>query len=757
MNSKKNSSRLFYYLLFGLAIILIFFAFADSGTSKNKITYQEATAYFQEGKIEGWYVVGKDKIVFKLTEAAGSTIDSEKFPKKYDVYMSYDAQAYDDWYENQKATYAGYQAPAGSIWDTIYPILMVILAVVFIIFIFKMFSSKGNGTMGFGKSRARTATNIKVKFADIAGAEEEKEELKEIVEFLKNPSKFTELGARIPKGVLLVGPPGTGKTLLARAVAGESGVPFLSISGSDFVEMFVGVGASRVRDMFEQAKRTSPCIIFIDEIDAVGRQRGTGLGGGNDEREQTLNQLLVELDGFEANQGIIVLAATNRSDVLDPALLRPGRFDRQVYVNRPDVKGREGIIKIHAKNKPLAKDINFTTLARITGGFTGADIENMLNEAAILAAREGRNKILMVDITEGINKVMMGPQKKSAVVTEKDRKITAYHEAGHALLKKKLEHSDDVQEVSIMQRGGAAGYTMSKPTDDTNHMTYNQLNDLIAEFMGGRIAEEIVFNDVSVGASDDIMRSSDLARNMVTKWGMSQKFGFISFGDSNSQVFMGRGYEQRNQVSEKMAGEIDEEVKAIMDFNYARAKKILQENREYLDEMASLLLSKNTIYTEEVNMILEGKKASEIVEIMEEKEQHQRKVLELEKLIADKQRQLKEVDIKLQTSEVFMKHGVMSEKELEELKSLRVRLEKEIDAEIERRKKELGQEEPQEPISETVSDSIYTLDDYNTVENFQRGIRPKDETTDKDAKEDKGESKSKTKKQTSKTDIGDKK
>ena len=754
MNSKKNSSRLFYYLLIGLAIILLFFAFTDTTSNKNKISYQEAATYFQDNKVEGWYVIGKDKIIFKLTEEAGSTIDSKNFPKKYDVYMSYDEQAYKHWYQQYEDTYAGYKAPAGSIWDTIYPILMIILAVMFIVFIFKMFSSKGNGAMAFGKSRARAAMNVKVKFADIAGADEEKEELKEIVEFLKNPAKFTELGARIPKGVLLVGPPGTGKTLLARAVAGESGVPFLSISGSDFVEMFVGVGASRVRDLFEQAKRSSPCIIFIDEIDAVGRQRGTGLGGGNDEREQTLNQLLVELDGFEANQGIIVLAATNRSDVLDPALLRPGRFDRQVYVNRPDVRGREGIIKIHAKNKPLDKSINFTTLARLTGGFTGADIENMLNEAAILAAREGRSRILMVDITEGINKVIMGPQKKSAVVTEKDRKITAYHEAGHALLKKKLEHSDEVQEVSIMQRGGAAGYTMSRPIDDTNHMTYNQLNDLIAEFMGGRIAEEIVFNDVSVGASDDIMRSSDLARKMVTKWGMSQKFGFISFGDSHSEVFMGRAHEQKNQISERMAGEIDEEVKAIMDFNYARAKKILSENRHYLDEMATLLLNKNTIYTEEVDMIMQGQSADEISAIMDEKERKLREELERERLLADKQKQLREIELKLQTSEVFLKHGIINQAEFKELQVVKARLTQEINEEIEKRKRESGEDEL-EPLSERVSDSTATLDDYNTVENAKRNEPPLDVPNNVEGKKAKsGVGKRKNKK--TRTDKGDK-
>ncbi|MDD4816223.1 MAG: ATP-dependent zinc metalloprotease FtsH [Clostridia bacterium] len=677
MNNSKNSSKIFYYVLIAFVAILVIFSISNTNSTVEKKYYNEAVEYFEEGKIESWYVVGNTKIVFKLTEAE-STITSGQFPAKYDFYIVYNAQEYrtlldkssDETYTNYYQTYYGSEQQTGSIWEVIYPILMITLALVFIYIMFKMFSSKSGGAMTFGKSRARSISNIKVKFSDIAGADEEKEELREIVDFLKSPTKFTELGARIPKGVLLVGPPGTGKTLLARAVAGESEVPFLSISGSDFVEMFVGVGASRVRDLFDQAKRNNPCIIFIDEIDAVGRQRGAGLGGSNDEREQTLNQLLVELDGFEANQGIIVLAATNRSDILDPALLRPGRFDRQVYVNPPDVKGREGILKIHAKNKPLDSDIDFGTLARITSGFTGADIENMLNEAAILAARAGRAKILMQDITEGINKVIMGPQKKSTLVTEKDKKITAYHEAGHAILGKKLENTEDVQEVSIIPRGMAAGYTMSRPDSDDKHMSFNKLNDLIADLMGGRIAEELIFKDITTGAQNDIHRATEIARKMVTEWGMSKKLGFMSFG-SEGQVFIGRDYQSKNQYSEKLAGQIDEEIREILDANYKRAQKILTENVELLHQMARLLIERETIYKQEVDMLIEGISVEDIVEHMDKQEKTRKVKEEKERKEKEKQNTLRELDMKVRTSEVFLKHGIITEKEHKEIVNIR--------------------------------------------------------------------------------------
>lgn len=497
-------------------------------------------------------------------------------------------------------------------------IVMIIMGVV-LFFMFRQMSGSNNKAMSFGKSKARIMTNVKVRFCDVAGAEEEKEELKEVVEFLKNPKKFSELGARIPKGVLLVGPPGTGKTLFAKAVAGEAGVPFFSMSGSDFVEMFVGTGAARVRDLFAEAQKNMPCIVFIDEIDAVGRQRGAGLGGGNDEREQTLNQLLVQMDGFEKNEGIIIMAATNRADVLDPALLRPGRFDRQIYVNVPDVKGREAIFKVHSRNKPLSPDVSFKILARMTSGFSGADIENLLNEAAILAARANRRVIIMEDILEGINKVIAGPKKVSRVITEADKRITAYHEAGHAIIARVLPGCDEVQEVSIIPRGMAAGYTLTRPETDDSHVTKGKLNDTISMMLGGRAAEEIVIHDISTGASNDIERASGIARKMVTEWGMSETLGNIFLGGSQ-EVFLGRDYSQHTAYSEAIAGKVDDEVKKIIDTNYARALRILKENRSILDNMVKVLYEKNTIYTDEVDMLFDGKEADEIIKEIDKKQ-----------------------------------------------------------------------------------------------------------------------------------------
>ena len=683
---KSNSNKLTYLLLATVLLVVIFFAFFGTGDTKNKITYEQANNYFSSQQVEKWYVVGNSKIVFKLTEEAGSEIELKDFPKKYDYYMSYDKQAYDAWFENQNSTYLGYQPPSGSVWDTLYPIIMIALGLVFIFFLFKMFSGQGGGAMGFGKMRAKQAVNVKVRFDDIAGAEEEKTELREIVDFLKYPQRFTELGARIPKGVLLVGPPGTGKTLLARAVAGESGVPFLSISGSDFVEMFVGVGASRVRDLFERAKQNAPCIVFIDEIDAVGRQRGAGLGGSNDEREQTLNQLLVELDGFEANQGIIVLAATNRADVLDPALLRPGRFDRQVYVYPPDVRGREGILKIHAKNKPLAEDVDFKTLARITSGFTGADIENMLNESAILAARAQRTSINMNDITEGINKVLMGPQKKSSIVTENDKKLAAYHEAGHAIIHKMLEHSDDVHEVSIIPRGHAGGYTSSRPKNDDDAYSLAKLNDILAGFMGGRVAEEIALGDVFAGSSNDIERATNIARKMVKEWGMSEKFGFMGF-ETGGQVFIGRDYQEKAMYSEQTAAEIDAEVKKILDFNYARTKKILTENRELLDNLAKLLLEKETVYKEEIDLLIEGKSVEDIIKLMDKKEKARILKDKKQKELGEKQAKLRSLQTKLDTSKYLLDQEIISQEEYDSVKKLCEELQAEIEQETKPKRK----------------------------------------------------------------------
>ena len=505
---------------------------------------------------------------------------------------------------------------AGSGWGNIIYIAVLVVGLVAFFLVLRSMSGGSGKVMNFGKTKARVSTNIKVRFSDVAGAEEEKEELKEVVEFLKSPKKFSDLGAKIPKGVLLVGPPGTGKTLFAKAVAGEAGVPFFSVSGSDFVEMYVGVGASRVRDLFDMAKRNQPCIIFIDEIDAVGRQRGAGLGGGHDEREQTLNQILVQMDGFETNEGVIVMAATNRADILDSALLRPGRFDRQIYVNLPDVKGREAILKVHARNKPLAPDVNFKVIARMTSGFSGADLANLLNEAAILAARAGKNMIGNLELYEGINKVIMGPQKKSRVVTEADKKCTAYHEAGHAILAKLCEHNDNVHEVSIIPRGMAAGYTLTRPESDDNDMTVNKLNDFICMALGGRVAEELVIHDVSAGASNDIKRVSQMARKMVTEWGMSDKIGPICYG-SDGPVFLGRDFEERNSYSEQTAAAIDGEVRAIVEKQYVRARELLKENRAILDNMARVLVERETIYTAEVDMLMQGASYTEVLEYME--------------------------------------------------------------------------------------------------------------------------------------------
>ena len=479
-------------------------------------------------------------------------------------------------------------------------VLYALLFGVFFIIIRKSAGAQGQA-MNFGKTKANQVRDIKVRFSDVAGAEEEKQELQEIVDFLKHPKKYTDIGARIPRGVLLVGPPGTGKTLFAKAVAGEANVPFFSISGSDFVEMFVGVGASRVRDIFEQAKKNMPCIIFIDEIDAVGRQRGAGLGGGNDEREQTLNQLLVQMDGFEASSSIIVMAATNRADILDPALMRPGRFDRQIYVNVPDVKGREEIFKVHSRNKPLASDVNFKSLARLTVGFTGADIENVLNESAILAARDNRKLITMKDISEAVNKVEAGPAKKSRLVTETDKRITAYHESGHAIIAKKLGNNT-VHEVTIIPRGQAGGFTISLPANDDAYMTKQKLLDRITELLGGRAAEEIVIHDISTGASNDIQRASQIARKMVTEWGMSDSIGNMYLGASE-EVFLGRDYQQQLNYSEEVAAKIDEEIKTIIDKQYQVALSILRENRDIMDAMVKALYEKETIYEDEIDAL----------------------------------------------------------------------------------------------------------------------------------------------------------
>ncbi len=492
----------------------------------------------------------------------------------------------------------------------------VLLAIVVMVFFFVMMNSQNSGgnskMMNFGKSRAKLSTgDMKITLKDVAGLKEEKEELEEIVEFLREPAKFTKVGARIPKGVLLEGAPGTGKTLLAKAIAGEAGVPFFSISGSDFVEMFVGVGASRVRDLFEEAKRHSPCIVFIDEIDAVARRRGTGMGGGHDEREQTLNQLLVEMDGFGVNEGIIVMAATNRVDILDPAILRPGRFDRKISVNRPDVGGREDILKVHAKNKPLAEDVDLKQIAQTTAGFTGADLENLLNEASIAAAKENRSYVMQEDIKKSFIKVGIGAEKKSRIITDKEKKITAYHEAGHAILFHVLPDVGPVYTVSIIPTGlGAAGYTMPLPENDDMFITKGKMLQDIMVSLGGRIAEEIIFDDITTGASSDIKKATKAARDMVTRYGMSENIGVINYNSDDDEVFIGRDLAHTKSHSELISGEIDREVKKIIDDCYSKAKAIISEHMEVLHNCAQLLLEKEKIGREEFEALFDRKDAS---------------------------------------------------------------------------------------------------------------------------------------------------
>ena len=510
-------------------------------------------------------------------------------------------------------------------WLTALPsIIFLIVIIAFWVLMFKQSKGGGHGTMNFGKSRARVTINEKdkVTFKDVAGADIEKGELEEIVEFLKAPQKFNSLGAKIPRGVLLVGPPGTGKTLLAKAVAGEANVPFFSISGSDFVEMFVGVGASRVRDLFEQAKKNSPSIIFIDEIDAVGRQRGAGLGGGHDEREQTLNQLLVEMDGFSANQGVIVIAATNRPDILDNALLRPGRFDRQVVVDVPDMQGREDILKVHARNKPLEEDVDLSVVAKTTAGFTGADLANLLNEAALLAARRNKQKISTDDIEDAMIKVVVGTEKKSRSYVEKEKKLTAYHEAGHAIVTRLLPDQDPVHQVSIVPRGRAGGYTMHRPTEDKHYRTKGEMYNNIIVLLGGRAAEKLVLDDISTGASNDIERASEIARQMVTKFGMSDAIGPINYGSDNDEVFIGRDFVHSKNFSEKISSEIDDEVRKIITNCYSDCLKLIEDNMDKLENVAAVLLEKEKINGEEFenafNGIVDESKSEETLSVNNE-------------------------------------------------------------------------------------------------------------------------------------------
>ena len=621
----KNKSKIWMLVFLGIVVLLFAFIMFRFLTAATEVTIDEFVDKVKKGEVTA-VDVNNDVTEFR-----------DKEGRRYKVVIHYNVEEIvivgADGTENKYTVAAFINAYNQGLGENeaaialevnnrddgnFLPLLMYLIlgvgGIIIVIMLFRRMGDVGGGknAMSFGKSHANMQGNVKVRFSDVAGAEEEKEELKEIVEFLKHPKKYTDVGAKIPRGVLLVGPPGTGKTLFAKAVAGEANVPFFSISGSDFVEMYVGVGASRVRDLFETAKKNVPCIIFIDEIDAVGRQRGAGLGGGNDEREQTLNQLLVQMDGFATNEGIIVMAATNRADILDPALMRPGRFDRQIYVNPPDVRGREAIFRVHARNKPLASDVDFKVLARITAGFTGADIVNVLNEAAILCARDNRTKINMEDIDEAINKVAMGPAKKSRLVTEYDKRITAYHESGHAIVRQLLPTGQSVHLVTIVPRGNAGGFTFYKPDNDSGFVSKKQYEADIASAMGGRAAEKLVIGDITQGAMGDIQQATNIARNMVTRFGMSD-LGPVCY-ESSQEVFIGRDYQHTLNYSDDTASKIDAAVAQIIDKGYDTAYKLLEENKDKLDVMVRVLMECETIYAEEVELIMQGKSVEEVIE-----------------------------------------------------------------------------------------------------------------------------------------------
>lgn len=614
MNGKKTGRGIGFYLIVFLILLGTIGIFMNPLADRGKeLTYSDVIELFEDEKVKEFTISGHE-ITLKLrddTTAYFGDLPSEETLMN-DI---------GDLIRDQRK--AGilkqdYTVETVSIFSTLLP--YIIILVVFGAFWFFIINRQnggaggGGGVMNFGKSRAKMAgpeEQKRVTFRDVAGADEEKADLEEIVEFLKDPKKFMALGARIPKGVLLVGPPGTGKTLIAKAVAGEAGVPFFSISGSDFVELYVGIGASRVRDLFNEAKKHAPAIVFIDEIDAVGRQRGAGLGGGHDEREQTLNQLLVEMDGFGNNVGVIVVAATNRADILDPALLRPGRFDRQIYIGVPDIKGREEILKVHSRKKPLAEDVDLGTIARSTVGFTGADLENLLNEAALLAARRNRQKIALRDIDDAFLKVVMGNEKKSRVITEQERKLTAYHEAGHALTSRLLPTQDPVQQVSIVPRGRAGGFTLNMPKEDKYYASKREMEEELVVLLGGRAAEKLVLDDISTGASNDIERASELARKMVTKYGMSEKIGPIAFGTGHDEVFLGRDFTTTKSLSDNTAFEIDEEVRRFIDEAYDRCLALLRENRETLDRIAAFLLKNETMDNAQLEAVFHGREPEE--------------------------------------------------------------------------------------------------------------------------------------------------
>ena len=582
----RFTKNIVLYLLIIAAFVIAIDAFSGQSANKSELSYTGFIQQVQQKKVESVTITNDHGIKGKLKNGT-----------EFNSYAPTDETLIKTLQDNGVEIAAA--PPEQPAWwmSLLGSAIPIIILVVLFFFIMQQTQGGGGRVMNFGKSRAKLMGegNVKVSFKDVAGAEEAKQELEEVVEFLKDPGKFTTIGAKIPKGVLLAGPPGTGKTLLAKAVAGEAGVPFFTISGSDFVEMFVGVGASRVRDLFTQAKKNAPCIIFIDEIDAVGRQRGAGLGGGHDEREQTLNQLLVEMDGFGANEGIITIAATNRPDILDPALLRPGRFDRQVIVGRPDLRGREAILKVHARNKPLADDVDLKIIAKKTPGFTGADLSNLLNEAALLAARLNKKVITMAEVEEASEKVSMGPERRSHIVSDKDRKLTAYHESGHAIVAHLLPHADPVHKVTIIPRGAAGGYTMMLPTEEQNYKTKSQLLADIRVALGGRIAEALILDEISTGASGDLQSVTNTARAMVTRWGMSDELGPIVFGEQQEQIFLGKNLGHERNYSEEIAAKIDSEIHRIVEEAYKDVTKLLSDNEKFLHDMANALLEEETI------------------------------------------------------------------------------------------------------------------------------------------------------------------
>ena len=604
---KKSKGIVMYLAMFGLLIVLLF-AMMSLDKPVSTLKYYQVLDYFKQGEVAEYQIDYNSRTLTLRLEGKDQLVDYQlaSIPQ-----INEDIKPYIEQYEQTNdATFKRNYLPAKepSLLATLLPTLLL-LGGMALLWIFMMRQAGGGGGKmnTFGKAKPKPVEDgRRVTFADVAGADEEKEELVEVVDFLKNPKKFNALGARIPKGVLLMGPPGTGKTLLARAVAGEAGVPFYSISGSDFVEMFVGVGASRVRDLFDQAKKTSPSIVFIDEIDAVGRQRGAGLGGGHDEREQTLNQLLVEMDGFGANTGVIVMAATNRRDILDPALLRPGRFDRQIVVGYPDVKGREEILKVHTRNKPLGPDVDLNVIAKTTIGFTGADLENLVNEAALLAARKGRKAITMVDIEAATIKVVAGPEKRSHVVPDKDKRLTCFHEAGHAVATYYCETQDKVHEISIIPRGMAGGYTMSLPTEDRSYETKKGMQENIVTLLGGRIAEKLVLDDISTGASNDLERATKIAKAMVTRYGFSDRLGPIVYGQNENEVFLGRDFGHTRDYSETVAAQIDEEIRAVIDSGYDQCESILTEHMDQLHKVAEFLYEFEKINGADFDRLMKG-------------------------------------------------------------------------------------------------------------------------------------------------------